>query len=68
MPTFVSLREHRTDDVIYVNMDKVLMMTRFEADKCTNLTLIDNSVRQSITVRETPTEIVELIRLEREEL
>jgi hypothetical protein len=62
------LREHRTDEIIFVNMDKVLMMARFEADKCTHLTLIDNSVRQNITVHETPTEILELIRLEREEL
>jgi hypothetical protein len=65
MPKFVSLRSDNTSEIIHVNMDKVLMMAGFEA--YTNLTLIDNSARKNITVRETPTEIMELIRRERED-
>ena len=60
MATFVTLHADNSEDVYHVNMDFVILMARWQ-DQYTNLTFAQD-VRRNITVRETPEQIMEMIR------
>jgi hypothetical protein len=59
MASFVTLHADNSEDVYHVNMDFVILMAR--QDQYTNLTFAQD-VRRNITVRETPEQIMEMIR------
>ena len=64
MATFVTLRVDNSNDTIHVNMDAVIKMTR-HGDQYTSLTFAGDNANFNVTVRETPAEIMEMIRRER---
>jgi hypothetical protein len=65
MATFVSLTYEGTSGTIHVNMDKVIKMERFQ-DKYTAITFEPPQI--GLTVRETPSQIMDMIHHERKGL
>jgi hypothetical protein len=63
MPTFVSLTHYNSGAVVHVNMDKVFSMERMQ-DNYTALKP-ENSDLMGIAVKESPSEIMDMIRRER---
>jgi hypothetical protein len=61
MANFVSLTHDNAKDTIHVNMDRVITMERIQ-DKYTAITF---EVGKAITVKETPSQIMDLIHRER---
>jgi hypothetical protein len=64
MATFVTLRVDNSSDIIQVNMDAVIKMARY-GDQYTSLTFAKDNASSNVTVRETPAEIMEMIRRDR---